>query len=827
MKKYKVIVSILLVLIIVVSSVVSTFAAVIERATQEIVQDDLAVLIEKSSNDEKIPVYIWYEDVSQKSIDKRVKDETDLSIDKLSSDIVMPDSELLNAMNASDKASEKKVSEYLAKTESIRELERNNTDKYIQTRRKYSREAYNTKSKQIKNLVTIGESEIIFTSSYAPFIICELTKSQIEKLSKDTRIESIGIYREPLVAECTVESVKISSGASKLESILGLTGKGVKVGMVDTGYPLEDDELTLSEITKIGFPVYDDHPTNTAKILVGKNSGIAKDIDLYSTSADLGYIESMLNYGVKLINVSFGWVTFESDTSAEYAYGYYDKWFDHLVSHHNVTVVTSAGNDGMGRVLEDYPDEICRRVLSPAMGHNVITVGAYNDYGTVDKNDDEMFGYSSYKNDNQTLQTQGVEKPDVVMPANLLGEGTSSAAPVLTANIAQILELKPSLAAFPQAIKAIVIASCHRKVKQPNGVLEQENMSDGITERQGAGAPDAWVMACIVSQGTYGVSTIDDSKTNVIHRFVLPKYGATNINVSLAWLRNVDCRGSSLGYVGDENGLDLLVYDELGNVIGSSFENYTSTEMDYLSLSTNGNSYKIRVYKDNDDTLETIRYGYAYSTDSSSVTHITTEGIYSLKNKGTGEYLSYDSVTGTLSLESEPNINTQQWVINHVNQYDALRPYVGGYLSPVLTGEPDTIYYETQFAIQAPIMMLESYETNSVLDDGCYTLLAQGDAYSYGLAVLNGRIVFTKLTGAISLSDDMQWELEKHHYRRGDCDLDGLLNSMDVTLLQRRLANIIVFDNRSELLADVDCDGNVMTNDITKLQRINAGFDVY
>ncbi|MBE6824219.1 MAG: hypothetical protein E7513_02615 [Ruminococcaceae bacterium] len=776
----------------------------------------------------KIPVYIWYKDISQEVIDTQVKNSIGLTVDTLSEDLPMPDATLLNEIKADNINAENNMQAYLAKTEKERAKEKENTDRFVQTRRGLSRKAYAEKSKQIKDIASINNSDVIFNSQYAPFIICELTEPQIKALEKDSRIESIGYYEEPIAAECTVESVKGTTGQSKLESLLGLTGDGVNVGMVDGGYPLADDELDLSEITMIGSPSYDGHATNTAKILKGEDSGFAKDINLYSTNGDFSNIELMLTAGVKIINVSFGWIYFESDTSSNYAYSYFDKWFDHIVAYHNVTVVASAGNNAQGSYYNNDPNKFYKRILSPAMAYNVITVGAYDDKGNTNNADDQLCDYSSYKNTNGTTTTRGIEKPDVVMPANLLGGGTSSSAPVLTAIISQLLELKPSLAAFPQAIKAIVLASCHRKVDSSTDNEAQETMGAGITERQGAGAPDAWTMACIVSQGTYGVDTMEGSETTAYHRFVLPEYGADKFNVSLAYLRNNICNGSASSTVGEKMDLDLYVYGQSNTLLGGSILYYSSTEMSYQPLSSGNDVYKLMITKDDDIYTETLRYGYAYSTNATYATPVTNEGIYYIKNRENGGYLSYDTTTGDVKVQSGSSGVSQQWIVRKVGSYYGVYPNynsVSGYLSPIINSNSD-IYYP-RFSGVVPVMLFQSYETNPALDEGSFTLLTQGENYSYALSYFNNSAVFRKCVNTSTYLDNMQWTLEKVHYRRGDFDADGMLSSTDATAIQLYLSQLGSINNQSEFLSDADYDGTVSVFDVTKVQRILAELDIY
>lgn len=94
---------------------------------------------------------------------------------------------------------------------------------------------------------------------------------------------------------------------------------------------------------------------------------------------------------------------------------------------------------------------------------------------------------------------------------------------------------------------------------------EQETMQQGITDKQGAGAPDAWTMACIISQGTYGFATIGGS-TRKIH-IIQPKYSASNMNVSIAWIKDNSISGdhtsNSNVTEGYDKNFDLNVYQQV------------------------------------------------------------------------------------------------------------------------------------------------------------------------------------------------------------------------------------------------------------------------
>ena len=171
MKKYKILLSVFMVIVIISLSVAPTLAVAVESLTRDVIDSTLATIIKSSDKNEKIPVYIWYNDVSQSEIDTKVKEKTGLTESTLSTDLVMPDATLLNNIKNGGEKAESDMQAYLAKTQVARTKEKEITDTYIKTRRDYSREAYKEKSKQIIDIATISESDIIFNIKYLKIIL--------------------------------------------------------------------------------------------------------------------------------------------------------------------------------------------------------------------------------------------------------------------------------------------------------------------------------------------------------------------------------------------------------------------------------------------------------------------------------------------------------------------------------------------------------------------------------------------------------------------------------------------------------------------------------
>lgn len=195
-------------------------------------------------------------------------------------------------------------------------------------------------------------------------------------------------------------------------------------------------------------------------------------------------------------------------------------------------------------------------------------------------------------------------KPDLVVASG----STSAAAPVITSLVSMMIELEPSLSAQPEVIKAILMASCHRKVK-PFGTDTQELITDGLTQKQGAGAVDAYRAIKIVLEGTYGSKTATTYGLNNTATFALSDID--DINVSIAWSRENVNNGILNTTLGTLQELELNLYS--GNtLLGSSARTNAGKQMVYLQNLLPNTSYTIKVKKTTNNT-EPVTYGYAWS----------------------------------------------------------------------------------------------------------------------------------------------------------------------------------------------------------------------
>lgn len=304
----------------------------------------------------------------------------------------------------------------------------------------------------------------------------------------------------------------LTVGARGVQQMLGYTGAGVGVAVIDSGVAFHDDLTNAGGIppSPLGtqrvsafvdfvngqLVPYDDngHGTHVAGIIAGNGfdsgglkAGMAPNAALVSLKVldangrgNISHIIAALDwvvankdaYNIRVVNLSAGAGIRES------------YWTDPLtlaakrVVDAGIVVVTAAGNLGRNAAgLDQYGG-----ITAPANAPWVLTVGASSSMGTPTRDDDTVANYSS----RGPTYIDWSAKPDLVAPgtgtvslaapgstfyttkaaALILGStetpfvpylslsGTSMSAPVVSGTVALMLQANPSLT--PNAVKAIL-----------------------------------------------------------------------------------------------------------------------------------------------------------------------------------------------------------------------------------------------------------------------------------------------------------------------------------------------------------------------------------
>jgi len=334
-------------------------------------------------------------------------------------------------------------------------------------------------------------------------VVLDIPNQAISALASNPLVERMSLDR---YVGATMEITGSTVGATDVRQQLGYDGRGVNVAVIDSGaWPAHDDLADgagssrvdgFVDFVKGGAAAYDDygHGTHVAGIVAGNGTdssgaetGIAPGAHLLvlkvldaNGRGRISDVIAALDYVVanratlrtRVINLSVAAGVFESFETDPLT----------LAAKRAVTagivVVAAAGNRGSnGAGLPQYGG-----ITAPGNAPWVLTVGASSHYGTADRSDDTIAGFSSR---GPSAVNYGA-KPDLVAPgvsivsladpgstmygapdARLVAgssgisyfpyirlSGTSMAAPVVTGTVALMLQANPALT--PNAVKAIL-----------------------------------------------------------------------------------------------------------------------------------------------------------------------------------------------------------------------------------------------------------------------------------------------------------------------------------------------------------------------------------
>jgi serine protease AprX len=333
-------------------------------------------------------------------------------------------------------------------------------------------------------------------------VVAEVPDGSLAELAEASIVENISSDRR---LHGTLERTGLSIGARWVHEKLGVDGTGVGVAIIDSGVARAHDDLSGNRLVQfvdfVDFlPQPHDgygHGTHVAGIIAGNGydsggarRGIAPGAHLIvlraldergdgfisNAIAAIDYaIEQSAAYNIRVINLSVAagvYESFRTDPLTLAARRAVDA---------GIVVVTAAGNHG----TNDKGLPQGGGITSPGNAPWVLTVGAANHHGTIDRQDDSVAAFSSLGPSRIDL----VQKPDLVAPgvgmeslaeagstlfetrpaARIWGSvptpsqpylslsGTSMAAPVVSATVALMLQANPALT--PPAVKSILQAS--------------------------------------------------------------------------------------------------------------------------------------------------------------------------------------------------------------------------------------------------------------------------------------------------------------------------------------------------------------------------------
>jgi subtilisin family serine protease len=314
------------------------------------------------------------------------------------------------------------------------------------------------------------------------------------------------VYQPEIDTISMVPALKCINGAAFIRA--GLTGKNIKIGIIDAGFDGADSDRRLTRFfqtnTLAGTRDFiypgrnmlfgrqtdmDWHGTYVWNFIGGRDSsaryyGLAIDAVYYLARTDDNvkeyrkeeeYFKEALAWmhaqGVRVVNVSLGYTFGFDDPAENYAPENMDgntaiitRAAREAALKYNMLLVAAAGNNG------DNPWKV---VSAPADASNVIAIGATNEYGTKRSFSAEGPDFLNYL------------KPNISC-LNDTG-GTSFSAPVISGVVACMLQKDPSLS--NDRIISIIERSGHL---YPYG-----------NNYEGYGIPDAAVILKLMEDSSY------------------------------------------------------------------------------------------------------------------------------------------------------------------------------------------------------------------------------------------------------------------------------------------------------------------------------------
>ena len=442
----------------------------------------------------------------------------------------------------------------------------------------------------------------VTTYTGMPSLTAVLPKRVILELAQ--RPEVSAIYLVEKEAQPELDSA-VPTSLAPIVWTRGNTGSGVTIAILEEGNVDPNNSFLhhapISRTASVGIQNHTTWVASDAASFHDTYRGVAYGATVLSAGHEasqsdfVAALQWAINQGARVINISEG---YEANNNVNWL----DRAVDYWARSGFRAITKSAGNTGGS-------------ITTPGKAWNVITVGAFDDNNSADWSDDQMWPLSAYVNPVSPHNDR--EKPEVVaVGVNIVSlgvgnaispptSGTSHAAPQVAGLVALLIHRNNALGAWPEAAKAIIMASATHNIIGPTIIVRGQG-----DLRDGAGAINA-ALADTVAQLRADASTtcqvpcwwgdyIDNSNFPVgteWERNFFARKGDL-VRVAIAWWANADTPSNNYSFDRLDTDLDLRIKGPNGqyvpNVYSVSWDN--NYEMVEFVAPQTGN-YRIAVHK--------------------------------------------------------------------------------------------------------------------------------------------------------------------------------------------------------------------------------------
>jgi subtilase family protein len=460
------------------------------------------------------------------------------------------------------------------------------------------------------------EAQNVRLDPHVPVVYCKLTAAQLAKVQKDEDVLAVFLHEKGGKLDLN-NSMSIAQ-SDKVQSTLGLTGKGVNVAVYEDG-PDNTSNLSITAAF-LSNPATSSHSRHTHGIIknieANRPHGHAPGCNLHSAnSMDLSAISwAAQTRGCTVISQSFHRNSEQTSSGLSFD----DMFKDNLALHWPYpTILHAAGN---GAVTEFVNHK----------GFNTLAIGNHDDTASAMSSSSVFRNPASAHSDRELpeLAANGTS----VTTVGLTLSGTSMAAPAAAGCTALMQQASGTLKSWPEGCRAILLAGATRNV---TGNTWWVDRVAGVDASDGSGAVDALESVRIArarsSRNNAGVRRGWDvgtlrsadigrnGETTFSYKVTVPRFTFNaRVKVALAWDSHASVTNFLFFQIATdvlELDLDLKVYDSSGALVGYSGSWDNSYEVaEFAARSGETYTIKIRRWSGTAD----VWYGLAWTVQGFS-----------------------------------------------------------------------------------------------------------------------------------------------------------------------------------------------------------------